>query len=274
MLELTGKITIPDYAINLMNYCDRFLTEIENIYKEVYFSFGKYVIEDKENIECLRNLKNEEEINEYLEKQGYLEEYYIKKTFVCLLQDFCSYIGESMCMVKKFKPQIAYTLARKPLIDDIYYLCKLLVDPQKTVEIILHSEAKEKEFNCEDDKKMFEEAGTILGEEISQCLHNFRYENDGVNIKTSCDRASHIVTKNNSIKTEKGELNFVFMTTKGIKEWCCDYCRQVSFVLFLSLKLIEELYAKIFKKRNNSFDIKKNEFMNYYQSTAEKEEGN
>lgn len=52
-----------------------------------------------------------------------------KQCLVALLSDFCQYMYESLICSKKGKLSVAYSLLRKPLKDNLFYLEWLFADP-------------------------------------------------------------------------------------------------------------------------------------------------
>ena len=227
-------------------------------------------IQDKELIALLKVATTNEDKCKLLEEKELLINHYIKKTFLGLLQDFCNYMTESMTMVKKFKPQIGFTLARKPLIDDMYYMSKLLVNPTETINEILHNTAKQKDITKKLDSLVAKATEQYVGEGFGDLFHDIRYSDKLKNLKASCDLASHIVTNNLIIRTHEGELNFIYLDINTIREYCIFYCEIVSMTLMYSTRIILKLYEKIYDTPFNNFDIDElaMEFLEVYQSNS------
>ena len=249
MLRYDGCFQPTDKDVENINKIDSFIKILEEIYIAVKNDATKGIIcSDKNLIKRLESTLDENEILEIV-FGGELNNFFKKKTFYCLLCDFCVYINESVEQLKKFNPQVAFTLARKPLIDDAYYLMKLLVDSDATIDLILNKTAKDKEITSKDDKEICEQLNRYFNVDIGNVFHELRYSKETFSIKSQCDRASHIVTsKNQNIETNKGELNFIFTSDKTIEEFSTYYCLLVSLVLGLMtaivIRIFELFYAE------------------------------
>lgn len=256
MLGFSGIIDIPKQTYKLMDYCDKYITIIESIYLELLQNHDvEITIQDRELITQLKKASSNQEKCKILEEKELLKNYYIKRTFLGLLQDFCNYMSESMAMVKRFKPQIGFTLARKPLIDDMYYMSKLLVNPSETICEILYNTATQKDINKKLDSSVAKATEQYIGEGFGDLFHKIRYSNEFKSVKASCDLASHIVTNNSIIRTKKGGLNFIYLDTEDIREYSIFYCRLFSVTLMLSTRIILKLYERIFGTPFGNYDI-------------------
>ena len=121
MIRYEDSIIMDELYTELINFCDRYLWCIEQVYIAVKSKLQNYSqtvpissIPDAES-------KATDVIFEILRKNGTLNEFYKQNLFCRLLSDFLLYMQESISNVKRLNPQVSLTLARKPLIDDVYY---------------------------------------------------------------------------------------------------------------------------------------------------------
>lgn len=252
MLRYNGCFQPTDKDVENINKIDSFIKILEEIYIAVKNDVTKVITcSDKNLVKRLESTLDEYERLKIVFGSE-LNNFFKKKTFYCLLCDFCVYINESVEQLKKFNPQVAFTLARKPLIDDAYYLMKLLVDSDTAIDLILNKVAKEKEIKSEDDKKICEQLNKYFKVSIGNVFHELRFSKENFSIKSQCDRASHIVTSyNRNIETNKGELNFIFINDKTIEEFSSYYCLLVSLVLGLMTAIVIKLYEFLYSKTLN-----------------------
>lgn len=252
MLRYNGSFRPTDKDVENINKIDSFIKILETIYIAVKNDVTKPITcSDKNLIKRLESTFDEYERLKIVFGSE-LNNFFKKKTFYCLLCDFCVYIYESVEQLKKFNPQVAFTLARKPLIDDAYYLMKLLVDSDTAIDLILNKDAKEKEIKSEDDEKICEQLNKHFNVGIGNIFHELRFSKENFSVKSQCDRASHIVTgRNKNIETSKGGLNFIFINDKTIEDFASYYCLLVSFVLGLMTAIVIKLYEFLYSKTLN-----------------------
>ena len=201
---------------------------------------GEYSIEitDKTIINELKNASSIEEKNDVLikhEKEA-MYPFYAKKCFIRLLGDFCLYMYESLRNLLEFKPQIAYTLARKPLIDDIFYLQYLYIDADKAVDLVLSDDAKDKDVGTRKNRALDKKHSDIIIKDFGykdNIFYSLRYEEPECGILYNCNKAMHItISRNDFKKTQSGELNFIFMEDKVIEDYTKLYLHTVPTLLF------------------------------------------
>ena len=170
-----------------------------------------------------------------------------KKLFKYLLSDFLIHMQESLKNASEYKPQIALILARKPLIDDIYYLQLLLVNAKKAVNLVL-SEDNSKDNFKKDDEKLSRQALDILklNVETDNMFYKIRYGENGDGLLAHCNKASHIATSR-TLNTNPGELNFVFLDGEGIEDYTVYYCEVIVTLLHYVAHMIAKIYEMQFK---------------------------
>lgn len=186
--------------------------------------------------------------------------------FRYLLEDFCTYMEESIDCVARFKPQVAFTLARKPLIDDIFMLMFLLYDKKQALDFIYEDDSRKKDLGKqkEFDEFLCKECSEIIGEKTKDnFLFLLRHSEEFYSIKSVCDKASHIITSRKNIRTGAGELNFVFVDQEIMDFYTKRYCKIVPVVLIYITQIVGKLLEDLFDiSVNNDLVLKlKNTFM-------------
>lgn len=151
--------------------------------------------------------------------------------YFSLLKDLSYYLYESLSCNERGKVTVAFTLARKPLQDNLFYLSWILADAKDFLEKILYEETK-----AYDVSKMKGKEGEISNLflkvkdfiETKDNLFNFSelmidpdllydviYNRKAENSLTSAfDQSIHLVTNNRNYPTERQNLNFVFSDDK------------------------------------------------------------
>ena len=144
MIKYEGSIIMDEEYTGLVNFCDRYLWCIEQVYIAVNSKLQNYsqMVPISSILEA--ESKTADEIFEILRKNGVLNNFYKQNLFCRLLTDFLLYMQESISNVKRLNPHIALTLARKPLIDDIYYLQHLLANSDNAIALVLSDKAEKK----------------------------------------------------------------------------------------------------------------------------------
>ena len=262
MLKYTGNLKMDEENTGLLEVSKSVIELMERIYLS-NLNQGEYSIEitDKTIINELKNASSIEEKNNVLikhEKEA-MYPFYTKKCFIRLLGDFCLYMYESLHNLFEFKPQIAYTLARKPLIDDIFYLQYLYVDADKAVDLILSDDAKDKDVGTRKNRTLDKEHSDTIIKDFGykdNIFYRLRYEETVCGILYNCNKAMHISISRNDFKnTESGELNFIFMEDRVIEDYTILYLHTVPTLLFYVAMIV----MKISERNNGKDDPLENE---------------
>lgn len=186
---------------------------------------------------------DKEHLHDKLYDVGKLNKFYEKRLFISELLDFCLYMRQALINLKKHNPQIAWTLVRKPLIDDLLILEHLFIDSETIINDLIKGSPKEyKDFEEVNDRIQNKYKGEIID------VINIR-KKDPLNIKNYCDKSLHAVTtydKNGIFKSKQGELNFIFMNNALIEKHTEDFILLNTMVVFYALQIIVKLYIRIF----------------------------
>lgn len=236
-----------DEQSNLLFGSKAIIEFLEIIYTMHVFDQPKVVIDDLEIVEALKAENADSET--IIKENKLLYPYYEKKAFCRLLGDFCVFAYESLKNIYEFKPQVAYALARKPFIDNVFYFQMLYDNPNGTVDLIFSDNAKEKDVNSNKkiDEQLSEKITKMLGFD-NDMIYDLRYSQNHYSILTNCNKALHITTSraNDVINTKSGELNFVFMQDDEILHYINNYLFTVPMVLLYVAMLVFEIHTKLY----------------------------
>ena len=268
MLKYSGKLEMGEKETDLLFFSKSVVEFLERFY--LAERIIGLPISDPEIAQALKDASDKED---FLKKHNtdYYNRVVGKNCFVFILCDFCLYMYKSLRCIFDFEPQVALTLARKPLIDDIFYLQYLYVDMQKAIDLIISGSADEKDVINSKNKDLDKNNCSIISKELGfgvDTIYYFRYGDKKEKIKgirQLCNKALHIViSKDELLKTVTGELNFIGMRDDDIKNYIIGYLNIVPTLLLyvakLSLKIHERIYQKEDKFLRDELDGLQNAF--------------
>lgn len=231
--------------------------------------------------------ENEDIIDFLIKRQRHKEVAKIFKPhlFFSILVDFTDFILESLRCVEKGKVIVAFSLSRKPLQDNLFYLCWLLTDPEGLTNKILEEDSSSydiSEFrrkNKEELFRVFEETCNTLstqheidpGHYDAKILYDLIYEKSSpYGMSSVWDQSVHLVTTNKHYKTTPGNINFLFSHKENLLEFTDYYFQKMPILLDFCLEVCVKLYENILNvpsslsyinfliriiKRHEGFDI-------------------
>jgi hypothetical protein len=182
-----------------------------------------------------------------------------KQCLVALLSDFCQYIYESLICSKKGKLSVAYSLLRKPLKDNLFYLEWLFADPTEfrhsfnllnPDDFSLSSISKEKKLHIITNAISSSKHKEWLSPEF---IYDLRYnKNVPYGFESLWNRATHLITNFRSYKTEPGNFNFIFSDNDSkLSQWE-HYYSLVPLLLFYAVEVINVLLFNLTEKKYES----------------------
>ena len=239
---------MDEFYTELVSFCDRYLWCIEQVYIAVKSKLQNY--SQTVSISSIPEAESKatDVIFEILRKNGTLNEFYKQNLFCRLLSDFLLYMQESISNVKRLNPQVSLTLARKPLIDDVYYLQHLLVNSDDAIALVFSDKAEEKDWARVRDETISDQAFRQLGYPGKRNIFfEMRCGDGDISLLTFCNKASHIVTSRGSKQNHSisGELNFVFIKDEEILNYTQYYCKTVPCVLSYATRVICKIYENL-----------------------------
>ena len=250
MIQYEGSIVMDEFYTELVSFCDRYLWCIEQVYIAVKSKLQNYSQTVSISSIPEAESKTADEIFEILCKNGTLNEFYKQNLFCRLLSDFLLYMQESISNVKRLNPHIALTLARKPLIDDIYYLQLLLVNSDNAIALVFSDKAEDKDWSRTKDEVISDQAFQQLGYPGERNIFfEMRCGDSEISLLTFCNKASHIVTSRGSEQnhTASGELNFVFIKDEEILNYTQYYCKTIPWILSYVTRIICKIHENLVK---------------------------
>lgn len=184
--------------------------------------------------------------------------------FFSILKDLNYYLYESLSCNERGKVTVAFTLARKPLQDNLFYLSWILVDAKDFLSKILYSETKDYDVSNLKGQKdymtnLFFDAKKILGTKddifnfsnsmINQdVLYDVIYNRKAKNSLTSVfDQSIHLVTNNRNYPTERQNLNFVFADDKIWDDFWNLYNEKIPYIMYYLVEVAVVIFENILK---------------------------
>ena len=207
-------------------------------------------------------VKNESEIVDYkwLINNGYRKEVIYNLVSVPLLSDFLHFMYEGYITSAKGKISVSFSLLRKTFTDHLFYLewifcdidnfCDSFFKDTNIMDGLSHSDIDKKRKECtkkslkiirkEDNLSIFNSEGWF------KILYDLRYDRQSnYGLRGLFDKATHLITNFNSIKTEEHNFNFIFMGDKERHEhWDIIYNKLIILTLY-SFEIVSLLFEKI-----------------------------
>jgi hypothetical protein len=209
--------------------------------------------------------ENEEDIISWLLDNGWSDianHIFSINLVLALTSDICHFIYQSLHSSKKYKMSVAYTLVRKPFLENLIILEQLLCEESDFLE---RFSRKPEDF---DPGKLNEKSRKDLIEKSLQkiksafldneLIYDIRFEKKNENsLYAMTNIATHLVTTRHPVfKTEKQNLNFIF---SGLEEWDSQhqhYYYFIPYLLFYTAEVIDKyllekkiITLKYYKKR-------------------------
>jgi hypothetical protein len=231
---------------------------IHDVMTEIYVSgmqgnFFTTTIDLEKN--DLNNLENAENIFAWLEQENRVQDRArILKTVVlpAILSDMLHCIYEALNTSKKGKLNISYMLVRKPIQESLYVLEEIVLNELRFSENLALDPLKLRSQNAGGVQKHAERICNVLNvideNDRFDALYiaQLRYDKtqydsfDGV-----CNRAMHLFTEHNAIRTEKLNINFIFSGwEQKITQWSYLYSR-LPYLLLYILRIVEYIVKSI-----------------------------
>lgn len=161
-----------------------------------------------------------------------------KQLILGLLMDFCYFMQESLEYSKKMRLVVSYSLLRRPLVDNLKILLRVLLDADFYDNFIEKDDYDPASMKEEDLKELLKAADNlrmtkpITGEVIYECIYE---KNNPVSIVNLSNKAIHPVTTRPWNKTGAMNCNFMFMTPEDNKVmWKQYYAYLLAILIFYS----------------------------------------
>ena len=188
---------------------------------------------------------------------------YIPHIFFSILRDLNYYLFESLSCIERGRVTVAFSLARKPFQDNLFYLSWILVQPHDFLEKIQYGAPREydvsnlkgeKEFvidlflkakeSIQYENNFLDFSKEILNPEL---LYDIIYNRKAENSLTSVfDQSIHLVTKNKNYPTEKRNLNFIFSDDKIWDDFWQLFYEKIPYILIYLVEVAIAIFEKYF----------------------------
>lgn len=199
-----------------LNYCDNFLTSILELAVKNKWESVDINLKEKD----IKKWNSEKYTLEYFRKHGYNKEinsFYYKRILFCLLADYVENISNSLVCAGRKQVVACYTLLRKPLKDNLYFLELLNTQGYWFIgRFISGNIEKYGNVNWKTRKNIINRNCKLLenGKYYKE-IYNFRYNKKcPYGLEGIWNRAAHIITTFDAYKTEKGNFNMIFNDNK------------------------------------------------------------
>ena len=214
------------------------------------------------SFEYFENDNNGNDMETILRKQknlDILEKIYMPHIFFSILQDLCFFLRESLSCIERGKVTVAFSLARKPIQDNLFYLTWLLVDSKDFLEKMLFGKPKDYDVSLLKGNKdlvikLFSEATEIIRKDKinfpdiifePEVFYDVVYNRKAKNSLTSVfDTSIHLVTRNPNYPTEPENLNFIFSTNKIWDDFWNLYYEKIPYILLYLLRVSLSIFEK------------------------------
>lgn len=211
-------------------------------------------------------INGESDLFDELDRQKDLDisEYvYIPHIFFSILRDLNYYLFESLSCIERGKVTVAFSLARKPFQDNLFYLSWILVQPNDFLEKIQYGSPKEYDVSNLKGKKEFiidlflkakesiqyENDFLDFSKELidPELLYDIIYNREAENSLTSVfDQSIHLVTNNKNYPTEKRNLNFIFSDDKIWDDFWRLFYEKTPYILIYLVEVAIAIFEKYF----------------------------
>ena len=213
-----------------------------------------------------KEINGEIDLFDELDRQKDLDisEYvYIPHIFFSILRDLNYYLFESLSCIERGKVTVAFSLARKPFQDNLFYLSWILAQPHDFLEKIQYGSPREYDVSNLKGKKEFVIDLFLKVKELIQyendfldfskklldpeLLYDIIYNRKAENSLTSVfDQSIHLVTKNKNYPTEKRNLNFIFSDDKIWDDFWQLFYEKIPYILIYLVEVAIAIFEKYF----------------------------
>lgn len=173
-----------------------------------------------------------------------------KQLILGLLMDFCYFMQESLDCSKKKRQVVSYAMLRRPLVDNLKILLRLLLDDEFYDNFIEKDDYDPANMKDEELREMLWATDgirickPIKGEFIYECIYE---KNNPGSIVNLSNRAIHPVTTRPWNKTGAMNCNFMFVTPNDIAELWRHYYAYLPAILLFYSELFNTAVFGLFK---------------------------
>jgi len=210
---------------------------------------------------------NSTEIFDWLNNNGYrshLEKMILMSLYPALISDMFLFIDEALNCLEKGRLTTAYSLFRKPLRDNLFYLEWLLVEPTNFAGMFYDKEPTEFVLDrmLREEKvlpiitKAVDRVGKT-GIVIPEVIYEMRYKSKTgfYSLNAMWNQALHLITTSKSHNTPKREFNLIFSDDEDkFTQWEHIYS-SIPVILHYGIEIAEALMFLVVGDRPSEFRI-------------------
>lgn len=187
-------------------------------------------------------------LKKYREEQFYSQ---LNKSLILgLLMDFCYFMQESLDCSNKMRLVVSYALLRRPLVDNLRILLRILED-DSFYDCFIERDDYDPAKMDEEETKVFLNATDeirftkpITGEYIYECIYDQSNPESIINLS---NRAIHPVTTRRKNKTGAMNFNFMYLTSGDIVGLWKHYYAYLPSILVFYSELFNYAMFSLFK---------------------------
>ncbi len=176
--------------------------------------------------------------------------------FFSLLRDFMFYMHESFSCSERGKVTVAFANSRKPIKDNLFYMCWLLIDSDEFISKLLYDDPKTfevstigRDFIIHILKEAVKEVNFPLnGALLSEIIYD---KNSPKSLAGIWDKSLHVVTNDKRYPTPVGSLNFIFADDEIWNEYWETYYNKITPIMNFATKVSIALFEGIAKVNEN-----------------------
>ncbi|NMB25735.1 MAG: hypothetical protein GX986_09400 [Firmicutes bacterium] len=210
-----------------------------------------------DNVDQAISFEHTKDIFGWLDDNGYHDEsldFFSRHVFFLLLRDFCYYAYESISCAQRGKVTVAYTLLRKPLRDNLFYMEWLLADAEELYHGLLHEsvenyDVSSRTLSRKKIRRIIKEASSNsnMGEamNVQNIIYRFRFSSKAKwGLQRIWNQSIHLVTRNVNYRTEEGNLNFIFANEDVWTNYWGYYYLIIPYLMAYVMEICEALFLR------------------------------
>ena len=183
-----------------------------------------------------------------------LGEVLLKTIFPALLSDFCHFVFESLSCSRRGKLTVAYSLLRKPFLENLHFLEWLAAHPDGMLKTLYNRDAIERSsrrIRSNPDRILGVVKDAVKKTSIPtlhdpELLWEIRYDkNAEYSYDRYCNQAMHLVTTKKPIDTENQNFNFIFSDADCMYQQWQHIYRTLPILMAYTVDVSEYLMAVI-----------------------------
>lgn len=177
--------------------------------------------------------------------------------FFSLLTDFIFYMHESFSCSERGKVTVAFSNSRKPIKDNLFYICWLLVDSEGLILKLMNDNPKTFDVSALD----YEFKVEILNEAVKKVdfpldgklLAEIIYDRKSPRgLSSIWDKTLHIITSNKRYPTSVGNLNFIFADEDVWNEHWETYYDKITHIMTFATEVSIALFEDVAQVDDNT----------------------